>query len=48
MTQFNNIERRVKMSRLVEKINKHESYCKKLGLSDESQFHGKRIKEKEN
>lgn len=48
MTYFNNIERRVRMSRLVEKINKNESYSRKLGLMDVSQFHGKRIKEKEN
>lgn len=48
MTHFNNIERRVRMSRLVERVNKNESYSRKLGLSDESQFRGKRIKEKEN
>ena len=48
MTRFNHIERRVRMIRLVERINKQESYSKKLGLSDESQFYGKRIKEKEN
>ena len=48
MTRFNNIERRVRMIRLVERINKQESYSKKIGLSDESQCHGKRIKEKEN
>lgn len=48
MTQFNHIERRVRMIRLVERINKQENYCRKLGLSDESQFHGKKIKEKEN
>jgi len=48
MTRFNHIERRVRMIRLVERINKQESYSKKLGLSDESQFHGKRMKEKEN
>ena len=48
MTHFNNIERRVRMSRLVEKVNKNESYSRKLGLTDESQFHGKKVKEKEN
>lgn len=48
MTRFNNIERRVRMSRLVEKVNKQETYSRKLGLSDESQFQGRRIKEKEN
>lgn len=48
MTQFNNIEKRVRMSRLVEKVNKYENYSRKLGLIDESQFHGKKIKNKEN
>ena len=48
MTRFNNIERRVRMSRLVEKVNKQEAYSRKLGLSDESQFQGRRIKDKEN
>jgi hypothetical protein len=36
------------MIRLVERINKQGNYCRKLGLSDESQFHGKKVKEKEN
>ena len=48
MTQYNCIEKRVRMSRLVERINKQESYSRKLGLRDESEFHGKKIKEKEN
>ena len=48
MTQFNHIERRVRMIRLVERINKQENYSRKLGLRDESQFHGRKIKEKEN
>ena len=48
MTRFNNIERRIRMTRLVEKMSKHENYCQKLGLSDESQFHGRKVKDKEN
>lgn len=48
MTCFNDIERRVRMIRLVERINKQESYSKKIGLSDESHFQGKRVKMKEN
>lgn len=48
MTRYNDIERRVRMSRLVERINKQESYSRKLGLYDESKFYGKKIKEKEN
>ena len=48
MTRFNHIEKRVRMIRLVERINKQESYSRKIGLSDESYFHGKRIKNKEN
>lgn len=48
MTHYNDIEKRVRMIRLVERINKQEDYSRKLGLTDESQFHGKRIKEKEN
>ena len=48
MTQFNHIERRVRLIRLVERMNKQESYSKKIGLSDESYFQGKRIKMKEN
>ncbi len=48
MTQWNNVERRVRMSRLVERIHKQEDYSKKLGLMDVSQFHGRKVKEKEN
>jgi len=48
MTRFNHIERRVRMIRLVERVNKQETYSRKIGLSDESHFHGKRIKIKEN
>ena len=47
MTRFNDIERRVRMIRLVEKMSKYEDYCKKLGLSDESQFHGRKVKNEE-
>lgn len=48
MTRFNHIERRVRMIRLAERVNKQESYSRKIGLSDESHFHGKRVKIKEN
>ena len=48
MMQFNYIERRVRMIRLVERVNKQETYSRKIGLSDESHFQGKRIKMKEN
>jgi len=48
MTRFNHIERRVRMIRLVERMNKQESYSKKIGLYDKSHFHGKRVKYKEN
>lgn len=47
MTRFNHIERRVRMIRLVERINKQESYSRKIGLSDESYFQNKRVKIKE-
>ncbi len=48
MTRFNHIEKRVRMIRLVERINKQESYSRKIGLSDGSHFQGKRVKNKEN
>jgi len=47
MTKWNNVEKRVRMSRLVERINKQEGYCRKLGITDVSHFQGRRIKEKE-
>lgn len=48
MTRFNHIERRVRMIRLVDRVNKQESYSRKIGLSDESHFQNKRFKIKEN
>ena len=48
MTRFNHIERRVRMIKLVERVNKQESYSRKIGLSDESHFQSKRVKIKEN
>lgn len=48
MTKWNNVEKRVRMSRLVEKINKQEDYSRKLGLMDVSHFQGRKVKDKEN
>lgn len=48
MTRFNHIEKRVRMIRLVERMNKQDVYSRKIGLIDESCFQGKRVKIKEN
>ena len=34
------IEERVRLCRLIEKINKHKAYAKSIGAVDASKFHG--------
>lgn len=41
------IKERIRLSLLIEKMNKQSSYSKKLGLEDKSTFHGVRIKKEE-
>ena len=48
MTRFNYIERRVRIIKLLERVDKKESYSRKIGILDESHFRYKSMKEKEN
>ena len=48
MPRFNHIERRVRMIRLVERVNKQEEYSRKIGLIDESYFQSRKVKNEEN
>lgn len=41
------VEQRIRISILIEKMNKQKVYCEKLGLEDISKFHGKRISREE-
>ena len=41
------IKERIRFSLLIERMNKHSSYSKKLGLENKSTFHGERIKKEE-
>lgn len=41
------IEERIRRCRIIEKMQKHESYCKKIGLVNISRFHGNIIYDKE-
>ena len=41
------VEQRIKRCLLAEKMQEQEAYSKKLGLTDVSRFHGKRINERE-
>ena len=42
-----NIEERIKMCLIIEKMYKNKEYSKKLGLLDISEIHGKRINQEE-
>lgn len=37
------VEERIRMSILIEKMEKHKMYSEKLGLENISKFHGERI-----
>ena len=37
------VEERIQTCRLLEKMKKQESYCKRLGIEDVSTVHGKQI-----
>lgn len=37
------VEQRIRISILIEKMNKQKVYCEKLGLENISRFHGERI-----
>lgn len=37
------IEERVKLCRLIEKMNKHKAYAKSIGAVDASKFRGRNI-----
>ena len=43
MEPTNNIKRRIRKSLLIEKIHRQETYSKKIGIEDLSEFHGKKI-----
>ena len=41
------VKRRIRLSILIEKMNKQKEYSKKLGLEDFSKFRGERIHREE-
>ena len=41
------VQQRIQMCLLIEKMNEHKDFCKRLGLEDISSFRGKRIKREE-